>query len=160
MARDRTAARSRERSEAASLRKLNEAARVLRRSANSPWFRERLEKALPDVYQGLKEIAECEDEAASVFFLDLRSLKSEVGFRLLRDGGVRLACFCRKLEGGFRPWPDCGERLTCLCRKVEGGFRSWRDCRERRTCFCRNDEGGFRLGRGARPTRSGATDET
>ena len=99
-------------------------------------------------------------DAVSVFFLKLRSAKAEVGFRRWRDGGVRLACFCRKLEGGFRPWCDCGERLTCLCRKVEGGFRSWRDCRERLTCFCRNDEGGFRLGRGARQTRSGATDET
>src|SRR5215472_9330741 len=78
-------------------------------------------------------------DAASVFFLKLRSLKSEVGFRLWRDGGVRLACFCRKVEGGFRPWPDGGECLTCFCRKVEGGFR---------------------LGRGARQTCSSTTDET
>ena len=95
-----------------------------------------------------------------MFFLNLRSLNSEVGFRLWRDVGVRLACFCRKVEGGLRPWPDGGERLTCFCRKVEGGFRPWRYGGESLTCFWRKLEGGFRLGCGARQTFSRATDET
>jgi hypothetical protein len=65
MARDGSAARSRERSEAADLRKLNEVAPVLRRTPASPWLRERLEEMLPTVVRGLKEIAECEDERAA-----------------------------------------------------------------------------------------------
>jgi len=65
MARDGRAARSRERSEAASLRKLNEVARVLRRTPASPWLRERLEEMLPTAVQVRTEIAECEDEEAA-----------------------------------------------------------------------------------------------
>jgi hypothetical protein len=65
MARDGRAARSHAKSEAAGLRKLNEVARVLRRTPASPWLRDRLEEMLPTVVRGLKEIAECEDERAA-----------------------------------------------------------------------------------------------
>ena len=40
-------------------------------------------------------------DAASVFFLKLRSAKAEVGFRLSRGDSVRLSGFCRKVEGRF-----------------------------------------------------------
>ena len=55
MARDGRAARSRERSEAASLRKLNEVARVLRRTPALPWLRERLEELLPECTEAFRK---------------------------------------------------------------------------------------------------------
>jgi hypothetical protein len=76
------AARSRERSEAAGLRKLNEVARVLRRTPASPRLREHLEEMLPTVVRGLKEIAECEDKRAAA---EAKALLQRYGPQLERS---------------------------------------------------------------------------
>jgi hypothetical protein len=89
MARDGRVARTRERSEAAGLRKLNEVARVLRRTPASHWLHERLEEMLPTVVRGLKEIAECEDDRAAA---QARALLRKYGPDLKRSLREREEC--------------------------------------------------------------------